>query len=143
MHTIRFATIDDAAEIARLLTVLEHPTTTAQVIARWPAWTAQGNAALVADRGNGTLAGFCQLHTTHVLHRPKPLGRVTALVVDEAERGTGIGKALMRGAEEHCRASGCGLLELTSNTRRADAHAFYERIGYERTSVRLVRALDA
>ena len=35
------------------------------------------------------------MHITPVMHRAGPIGRLTALVVDESERGRGIGKALV------------------------------------------------
>jgi GNAT superfamily N-acetyltransferase len=138
---IRPAAATDAVELARLFTVLEHPTSAADVTARWAQWAAEGNDALVADRGDGTLAGLATLHRTRVLHRPAPVGRITALVVDATERGRGIGRALVAAAEERLTRDGCILLEITSNLRRADAHAFYERIGYARTSLRLARTL--
>jgi GNAT superfamily N-acetyltransferase len=139
--TIRAAVLADADELSRLFTALEHPTRAAEITARWAQWAAEGNDALVADRGDGTLAGLATLHRTRVLHRPAPVGRITALVVDAAERGRGIGRALVAAAEERLTRDGCILLEITSNLRRADAHAFYERIGYARTSVRLARTL--
>ena len=138
---IRPATLADAAEIARLLTVLGHPATTEQVEVRWPSFVAEGNLAFVARRADGTLGGVVTLHRTTVLHRPRPVGRVTALVVDEDLRGRGVGKALVAAAEAELRGRGCGLLEITSNARRVDAHAFYERLGYERTSVRLAKTI--
>ncbi len=45
-------------------------------------------------------------------------------------RGQGIGAALMRDAEDQARAAGCGLLQLTTNKARPDAHRFYERLGF-------------
>lgn len=131
----------DAPEIARLLTVLGHPTTESEVLLRWPEWSDQANSALVAERANGTLAALATLHQTFVLHRPRPVGRITAMVVDAADRGKGLGRAVVRAAEVELGRVGCGLLEITSNLRRADAHAFYERVGYERTSVRLAKTL--
>ena len=133
---IRPATLSDAPELARLLTALGHPTTSSDVAARWDAWAAQRNTALVAERGDGTLAAMLTLHQTRVLHRPKPLGRITALVVDPPVRGQGVGRALVAAAEAALAAAGCGLIEVTSNVARADAHAFYRRLGYEQTSVR-------
>ena len=67
---------------------------------------------------------------------------VTALVVAEAARGQGIGRALMAAAETWAVERGCVLLEVTSNRRRVDAHAFYERLGYEATSFRFAKALS-
>ena len=141
VHTIRKANERDANEIARLLTVLGHPTAADTVTARWREWSGAGNAAFVAQRTDGTLAGVATLHHMVVLHRPKPVGRVTSLVVDAAERGSGIGRALVAAAEAELLAAGCGLLEVTSNMKRAEAHAFYERLGYERTSFRFAKTL--
>jgi len=138
---IRAATAGDAAEIARLLTMLGHPTTAEAVAARWPEWTAAGSAAFVAAGTDGTLLGVATLHRMSVLHRPRPVGRITSLVVDAAARGQGIGRALVAAAEAELTRAGCGLLEVTSNLRRVDAHAFYEHLGYERTSYRFFKNL--
>jgi len=139
--TVREATRDDVGELARLLVQLEHPMSAESIAATWDAWRAAGNVALVAERADGTLAGVATLHHMLVLHRPHPVGRITALVVDAAERGRGIGRVLVAAAEAELTRAGCGLLEITSNARRVDAHAFYERLGYERTSVRLAKML--
>lgn len=142
-RAIRPARASDAPELARLLTSLGHPTDAARIVARWDEWAAAGNGALVADGADGTLAGVATLHRMVVLHRPRPVGRITALVVDAPVRGQGIGRALVVAAEAALAAAGCGLLEITSNMRRADAHAFYERLGYERTSYRFMKVLAA
>ena len=137
---IRVATLADAADIARLLTPLGYPVTTEEVAARWPAWEAEGNSALVVEEG-ATVVGLITLHRTTVLHRPAPLGRITSLIVDEGARGRGYGRALVAEAERELRALGCALVEVTSHMRRAEAHAFYQHLGYERTSYRFFRTL--
>ncbi|HEV2291905.1 MAG TPA: GNAT family N-acetyltransferase, partial [Gemmatimonadales bacterium] len=81
------------------------------------------------------------LHLTPELHRARPIGRVTALVVDESVRGSGVGAEMMEEAERILREDGAGLLELTSNMRRVDAHRFYERLGYQKTSFRFAKEL--
>jgi GNAT superfamily N-acetyltransferase len=140
---IRPAAEGDAPEVARLLTALGHPTAPEELAARWPGWRAAGNTALVVPRADGTLAGVATLHQMAVLHRPRPVGRITALVVDESARGRGIGRALVAAAEAALTDAGCGLLEITSNLRLADAHAFYDRLGYQRTSLRFAKPLTA
>lgn len=141
-HTLRAAAVADAPEIARLLTVLGHPTDTAQVATMWPAWAAEGNVALVAARPDGTLCGLMTLRRSWVFHRKRAIGRITSLVVDEDVRSNGIGAALVERGEQILRDLGCGLVEVTSNGKRVRAHAFYERLGYDKTSVRLVKTLN-
>lgn len=45
-------------------------------------------------------------------------------------RERGIGRLLIAHAVERARARGCGLVQLTSNKVRAEAHRFYERLGF-------------
>lgn len=140
--SIRGAGPDDAMDIAGLLTLLGHPTEPHQVAERWDGWAAEGNSALVAvGIGDARIAGLITLHQMHVLHRPHPVGRVTALVVDAPLRGQGVGGALLAAAESAFRHAGCGLVEVTSNRRLSDAHAFYERLGYQHTSLRFAKTL--
>ena len=136
---VRASVRADGAEIARLFTALGHPAAAGDVAARWDAWAAAGGTALVADRGDGTLAGVLTLSRMVVLHRPYTVGRLTALVVDAPDRGRGVGRTLVAAGEAELARMGCGLLEVTSNLRRAGAHAFYERLGYERTSARFAK----
>jgi GNAT superfamily N-acetyltransferase len=63
-------------------------------------------------------------------------------VVDERHRRRGIGEVLVAAVEREARARGCVLLFLTTAERRADAHAFYRRIGLEETGRRFARRLD-
>jgi GNAT superfamily N-acetyltransferase len=90
-------------------------------------------------QGEHSLLGVITLHRMVVLHRPKPVGRITSLVVDPSERGQGFGRALVIAAESTLIQAGCGLIEVTSHARRTDAHEFYRHIGYEQTSLRFAK----
>lgn len=57
-------------------------------------------------------------------------GQIEAVRVAPAFQGQGIGQAMMRWAIEQCRDRGCALVQLTSDRNRADAHRFYERLGF-------------
>ena len=46
-------------------------------------------------------------------------------------RGQGLGRAMLGWAIEAARQDGCGLVQLTSDKRRADAIRFYESLGFE------------
>ena len=78
-----------------------------------------------------------------VLHRPYLDGRITSLIVTASVRGQGIGRALVTAAESRLVEQGCELIEITSNVKLTEAHAFYEHLGYAKTSVRLAKALSA
>jgi GNAT superfamily N-acetyltransferase len=96
---------------------------------------------MVAEGSDGRLVGAATLHQTLVLHRERPVGRITALVVDVEQRKGGLGRALVAAAEQALTRSGCGLLEITSHHRFVDAHAFYKHLGYEQTSLRFAKIL--
>ncbi len=59
--------------------------------------------------------------------------RVTGVEVAARLRSRGIGARMMAVAIEEARSAGAGLLDLTSNAVRADAHRFYERLGFRRS----------
>ncbi len=138
--TIRFATPDDADAISRLFTSLGHPAGPEAVAARLERFAALGEDALVAVE-NGEVVGVVALSVMPTLHRPTAVGRMSVLVVAESLRGRGIGRLLVAASEARLRDRGCALVEVTSNMRRGEAHAFYEALGYERTSFRFFKAL--
>ena len=59
--------------------------------------------------------------------------QVEAVRVAEDYQSMGLGSALMRWAIDCARQSGCGLVQLTTDKTRADAHRFYDRLGFEAT----------
>ncbi len=52
-----------------------------------------------------------------------------AVRVRSDRRGEGIGQALITWAIDQARSRGCGLVQLTTDKSRTDAHRFYERLG--------------
>jgi len=49
------------------------------------------------------------------------------------QRGTGLGTQMVQWAVERCRDAGCGMVQLTSNKVRLDAHRFYEKLGFSKS----------
>ena len=49
------------------------------------------------------------------------------------QRGTGLGTEMVTWAVERCREAGCGMVQLTSNKLRFDAHRFYEKLGFTKS----------
>ena len=136
---IREAAAADAGALASLICDLGYPVTESEIAERLGQLSLLGEPPLVAALDG--VVGCLSWHVTPVLHRPRPVGRITMLVVAEPVRGRGVGAALVEAAAVRLRAAGCGLVEVTSNARRTDAHLFYERLGYERTSFRFMKPL--
>jgi GNAT superfamily N-acetyltransferase len=61
----------------------------------------------------------------------RPIGLLENLVVEPGARGRGVGRELMLHAERFCQERGCTKLLLLSNAYRKEAHAFFERLGYD------------
>jgi N-acetylglutamate synthase-like GNAT family acetyltransferase len=139
--TVRDAREEDSAAIADLLGQLGYPASAGAMPARIDRMRAAGDRVVVAEV-DGSVAGLAALHVSPSLEHSTPAGKLAALVVDEAHRGTGLGRALVDAMEAEARERGCGVFFLTTAEGRADAHAFYERLGLERTGRRYAKTLD-
>ncbi len=128
---IRVPRIEDAAALARLSTQLGYPATPEQVVPRLERILRDPAAVVfVAERESSDIAGFIHLLHQHLIE-VESRAEVAGLVVDEACRGLGVGRALMARAEEWALERGCRVVNLRSKMSRAAAHAFYEGLGYE------------
>lgn len=86
---------------------------------------------VLAEDAGGSAVATLQLTLIPGLSRHGALrAQVEAVRVAASRRGSGLGSALMRWAIEESRARGAGLLQLTSDLRREDAHRFYQRLGF-------------
>jgi GNAT superfamily N-acetyltransferase len=95
--------------------------------ARYPDYT-----LYVAEQDDEVVGSFALLVMDNLGHLGSPSGIVEDVVVAPARQSSGIGAAMMRFALERCREKRCYKLMLSSNAKRARAHAFYESLGYER-----------
>jgi GNAT superfamily N-acetyltransferase len=136
---VREARPKDAAAVAALVAALGYDVGEAEVRRGIARLRKSGEPPLVLELGD--VAGCLTWHVTDVLHRPRPVGRITMMVVAEGARGRGLGARLLAEAEQRLRDMGCGLVEVTSNVKRMRAHGFYQREGYERTSYRFAKPL--
>ncbi|MFL6759090.1 N-acetyltransferase family protein [Sphingomonas sp.] len=137
---LREAKPSDARRLAALIHQLGHEISEKQVRKNLGTLKRLGETPLLATLDKAVI-GLCGVHRTITLHRDAPLGRITILVVAEEAKGHGVGRLLVEAAEQWCRKKGCRLIEVTSNDRRAEAHAFYRHMGYERTSIRFFKKL--
>ena len=137
---LRDAKPSDAPRLVELIHELGHEIEEKQVRKNLASLRKSGETPLVATLDK-TVVGMCGVGRRVVIHRPAPLGRITALVVSNDAQGQGIGRKLVETAEDWMRKKGCQLVEVTSNDSRAAAHAFYRHLGYERSSIRFFKKL--
>lgn len=98
--------------------------------------------ARLAGMGPGEIAGMFELTILDGLSfSGRPRAQVESVHVDPALRSQGLGARMMAFAEERARDGGCVLLQLASNAERRRAHAFYARIGYDRSHVGFKKVL--
>jgi GNAT superfamily N-acetyltransferase len=102
--------------------------------AYWRAWEAierdPSTRVLVAEL-DGVVVGTLQLDLLPSLSRGgMRRAQVDAVRVASGHRGGGLGRRLMIRAIEEARREGCGLVQLTTDRRRADALRFYARLGF-------------
>ena len=137
---LRDAKPTDAARIAELILFLGHEATEKSVRKNLSRLKKIGETPIVATLDR-TVVGFIGVHRMVTVHRDAPVGRIPVLVVAKEAQKLNLGRMLVEAAEAWCRKQGCKLIEVTSNDRRAEAHAFYRHMGYERTSVRFFKKL--
>lgn len=88
---------------------------------------AEDATLLVADPGDGTIAGICSVSLDLHSVRYGLRAWLEDLAVDPEHRSEGLGKLLLDAAKDWGRERGATHLELDSGEARTDAHRFYER----------------
>ncbi len=92
---------------------------------------ADPNQLLVVMRYHQKMAGCFQLSFIPGLSRKGQWrGQIESVRIAAHLRGQGLGQRMMAWAIETCRARGCGLVQLSTDKSRLDAHRFYERLGF-------------
>ena len=137
---LRDAKPADAARIVELILFLGHDSDEKTVRKNLSRLKKVGELPIVATLDK-KVVGFIGVHRMMTVHRDAPVGRIPVLVVAEEAQKLKLGRMLVEAAEQWCRKQGCKLIEVTSNDRRAEAHAFYRHLNYERTSVRFFKKL--
>lgn len=127
---VRQALPADAARIADLMTQLGYPATSRDITDRLAYWLPDPMSLILVAENGGRVIGCLSLHAIPYLERTGRWARIESLAVDESARGTGTGRALVAAAEDAARRWNCLAVEVTSSRTRADAHAFYKRLGF-------------
>ena len=118
----------DEAEAGRVLGVISH----------------QPGRTLLTAMLDRRIAGTADLLIVGpgITHHGRPWAVLSNVAVDGDLRRRGVGRALMEHAARQARDAGCYKLELTSDRRRTDAHAFYRSVGFRASALAFRRYLD-
>lgn len=84
----------------------------------------------IVEQGGKPVASFQLSFLPGVSRRGAWRGQIESVRVAPDLRGSGIGAEMMRWAVARCADWGCGVVQLTSDNTRTDAHRFYERLGF-------------
>lgn len=91
------------------------------------------NELLVADQGGGVVGVLQLTFLPSLTWQGRWRAMVEGVRVVAGARGSGVGQAMMEEAIRRARARGCGMVQLTTDKARPDAHRFYERLGFRAT----------
>lgn len=138
---IRDARRGDAKALAALVGQLGYQASAAGVARRIERLASSEADRVIVAELDGEVVGLASVHTSFSIEYDRPAAKVSAIVVDERHRRRGIGHRLAAELEAEARQRGCCLIFLTTAERRKDAHAFYERIGFEETGRRFAKWL--
>ncbi|MGP2438759.1 GNAT family N-acetyltransferase [Streptomyces sp. JW3] len=94
------------------------------------------NQQLVAAVRQSRVVGTLQLTVIPGLsRRGATRSIIEAVRIHADERGSGLGTRLIEWAIDESRRLGCGMVQLTSDASRTDAHRFYQRLGFAASHV--------
>jgi aminoglycoside 6'-N-acetyltransferase I len=137
---VRQAGISDQHELAKMRELLwpdasaEEHRIEVEAVLRTGKYGTLPMAILIAHKEGDTLAGFIEVGLrSHAdgCDIAQPVGFIEGWFVREANRKQGIGRALMRSAEEWARKQGC--LEIASDTwiDHEDSQRAHQALGFE------------
>ena len=111
-------------------------------IAAFEAICADANQRLVVAELQGQVVGTLQLSFVPGLsHTGAWRGQIESVRTAAALRGAGAGHQMMEWAVAQCHERGCSVVQLTTDKSRADAHRFYQKLGFEPSHLGFKRKL--
>jgi GNAT superfamily N-acetyltransferase len=141
--TIRAAVPADASCIATRLAQLGYPATPEQAAAQLAHLQEFPHATALVAELQGQVIGLVTGHVFPSIHDAALVAWLTTLVIDEQHLQKGVGRLLSAAIESWANGHGAARVSVTSGKHRDGAHAFYERIGYQRTGLRLTKVLTS
>jgi GNAT superfamily N-acetyltransferase len=134
---LRLATHDDLPALVALYAELhpaDEPAPPERLAAVLQEIVASRHFELALAEQGGRAVGTCYLNVVPNLSRgAAPYGVIENVVVTQAVRGTGVGKAVVRFALARAWARGCYKVMLQTGSRSPATHGFYRACGFSQT----------
>ena len=103
----------------------------ARYVAAFEAINADANQLLAVVADNEEVIGTLQLTFIPGIARMGAWrGQIEAVRITAHRRDSGLGQKMFEWAIAQCKARGCNLVQLTTDKGRADAHRFYDKLGF-------------
>jgi GNAT superfamily N-acetyltransferase len=130
MHlTIQFAEVNDAEAIAELSNQLGYEADSKKIEKRlYEILDDRKNCVFIAEKNNEIIGWIHTFYTLRV--ESDPFVEIGGLVVDQNHQKQGVGKILVEHAIGWAESIKCSKIRVRCNTKRAESHVFYERIGF-------------
>ena len=89
-----------------------------------------GNQLIVASHDQDVIGCLQLTIIPGLARRGMKRAQIEAVRVQDNYRGKGVGEALCKEAIAIAKSERCGLVQLTTDKQRGNAHRFYERLGF-------------
>ena len=98
-----------------------------------PVLASPDTALFVAEQAGAVIGTFQVTLIPGLVARGRRRAKIESVHVAPGNRGQGVGAFMIAHAVAFARENGAGLVELTSNKDRIDAHRFYRNLGFEQS----------
>jgi len=96
----------------------------------------------IAEDGDSVVGCYSLITFENLSHLGARSALIESVAVSPDHQRNGVGKAMMDHALAEARARGCYKAALSSNMKREKAHAFYDRLGFERHGYSFLMPLE-
>lgn len=129
---IREATLADASSIKCLIDELENTVSDPLIFESiYTEYVVNPDTLMfVLELGLLGIQGFVSCKGQRLLHHQGLVFEIQEMIVSADHQGKGYGRLLFEKVQKVVLARGAKSLEVTSNKRRKEAHAFYESMGF-------------